>query len=73
MVIGKLDCNRIVVKTEDGRLFVADQRDLSCITLMEADSPPKEGEPTQNVVLFYRRISPRREWSHRLNLFRQEA
>ncbi len=72
MVVGKLDCNRVVVKAEDGRMFVADQRDFSCMTLMEADSPPKEGEPTQNVVPF-RRILPRKMWAYRLNLFRQEA
>lgn len=59
MIIAKLNCNEIVVMAQDGRLFVADVRDMSCMTPMEADSPPQEDTTTDTAVPF----QPHNIWS----------
>lgn len=71
MIVAKLDCNRMVVKTEDGRLFIADQRDLSCMTPLDEDSPPKEDSPEPKI--HWLKVGFRKCWSARVNLQLQEA
>ena len=72
MIVAKLDCNRMVVRDEAGKLFIADQRDLSCMAPMDEDSPPKEDSPEPN-IFWLRPVGPRKMWSTKVQLQLQEA
>lgn len=52
MILAKLNCNQMVIKVEDGRIFLVDRRTPDRMELVQEASPPKEGETTRNVTPF---------------------
>ena len=63
MVVAKLNCVEMLVKTRDGRLMIVDTRTPDRMVAVEADSPPDDAEADNSIVQF----QPIQKWSSVLN------
>jgi hypothetical protein len=70
MIIAKLNCTQMLVKAENGQVFLIDRRTPDRMELVPEDSPPKEVETTKNIFPFQCGMS----FTHaQLLQFKQEA
>ena len=63
MIVAKLNCVEMIVKTRDGRLMVVDIRTPYDMAALESDSPPEADEEDDSVIPFH----PIKKWSNDLN------
>jgi hypothetical protein len=63
MIVAKLNCVEMLVKTRDGRLMIVDTRTPNRMVPVEDDSPPEDAEADNSIVQF----QPAQKWSSDLN------
>jgi hypothetical protein len=63
MIVAKLNCVEMLVKTRDGRLMIVDTRTPDRMVPVEEDSPPEDTETDDTIVQF----QPTPKWSNDLN------
>ena len=62
MIVAKLNCTQMLVKSGDGRIFMVDRRTPDRMAPVVEASPPKEGEPTKIIIPFQPKRLFKPEW-----------
>ena len=52
MIVAKLNCTQMLVKSGDGRIFMVDRRTPDRMSEVGVSPPAQEGEPTKTIIPF---------------------